>query len=91
MAITELYPGTDLEARGPSPSYFLEPHTGVTCLAVCLKSVKVRPSYVHALSKIYILLYRLWFYDYLRSSTEIKAFPTFFSRTNGSAIFSWDL
>jgi len=24
---------------------------------------------------------------YLRSSTEIKDFPTFFSRTNGNAIF----
>ena len=34
---------------------------------------------------------RLWFYDCLRSSTEIEAFPTFFSGTNGNAIFSWNL
>jgi len=27
----------------------------------------------------------------LRSSTEIKAFPTFFSGRNGNAIFSWSL
>jgi len=42
-------------------------------------------------SKIYLLWCRLWFYVCLRSSTEIKAFPTFFSGTNGNAIFSWNL
>jgi len=42
-------------------------------------------------SKIYLLWCRLWFYDCLRSSTEIETFPTFFSGTNGNAIFSWNL
>jgi len=27
---------------------------------------------------------------FLRSTTEIKAFPTFFSGTNGNVIFSWN-
>jgi len=48
--------------------------------------VKGCPSYVQCHSKVYLLLCRLWFYDCLRrlrSSTEIKAFPTFFSRRNG--------
>jgi len=37
-------------------------------------------------------IFWLWFYDGLRSSTDInKPFPTFLSRTNGSAIFSWNL
>jgi len=39
-------------------------------------------------SKIYILWCRLWFYDCLSFSTEIKDFPTFCSRTHGNAIFS---
>jgi len=42
-------------------------------------------------SKIYLLWFRLWFCVFLRSSTEIEAFPTFFSGTNGNAIFSWNL
>jgi len=29
-------------------------------------------------SKIYLLLCRLWFYNYVRSSTEVEAFPAFF-------------
>jgi len=44
-----------------------------------------------ATSKIYLLWCRLWFYDCLTSSKEIEAFPTFFSETNGNAIFSWNL
>ena len=44
-----------------------------------------------ALSKIYLLWCQLWFYDCLRSSTEIETFPTFFSGRNGNAIFSWNL
>jgi len=41
--------------------------------------------------KICLLWCRLWFYVCLRSSTEIKVFPTFFSGTNGNAIFYWNL
>ena len=38
-------------AQGRRPSQFLEPHASVTYLAVCLKSVKVCPSYVQCASK----------------------------------------
>jgi len=44
----------------------------------------------YALSKLYLWLCSLWFYDCLRSSTEIKAIPTIFWRTTGNAIFSWN-
>jgi len=32
-----------------------------------------------------------WFYDCLRSTAEIIAFPTFVSKTTGNAIFSWNV
>ena len=47
--------------------------------------------------QIYLLWCRLQFCDCFRSSTEIKAFPTLFLRTNepfmghGNVIFSWHL
>jgi len=55
------------------------------------KAWKYAPLIYSAPSKIYLLWCPLWFYVCLRSSTEIKAFPTFFSGTNGNAIFSWNL
>jgi len=42
------------------------------------KAWKYAPLMCSAPSKIHLLWYRLWFYNCLRSSTEIKAFPTFF-------------
>jgi len=49
------------------------------------------PLMFSASSKIYLLLCRLWFYIGLKSSTEIKAFLTFFPQTNVIAIFTWNL
>jgi len=42
------------------------------------KAWKSAPLVVSAPSKIYLLWIRPWFYICLRSSTDIKAFPTFF-------------
>jgi len=42
-------------------------------------------------SKVYHLWFGVWFCDCLRSSIEIKDFPTFFSKPNNNAFFSWNL
>jgi len=43
----ESVPARDgLGSAGPEATLVLGPQAGVTCLAVCLKSVNLRPSYV---------------------------------------------
>jgi len=59
--------------------------------SLVLKAWKYLPLTCNSLSKFYFLWCRLWLYDCLRSSTEIKAFPAFFSTSNGSTTLSWKL
>jgi len=54
---------------------------------IVLKAWNYVPVMCNATSKFYRLWCRHWFYDCLRSSTEIKAFPISFSTTNGQFNF----
>jgi len=85
--------GRTYGARDPRPSKFLAPHASVTYFIWPLvwKAWRYAPLMCSSPKKFYLLLCRLWFCNCVRSSTEIKAFPIFFWKTKGIAIFSWNL
>ena len=56
-----------------------------------LKTWKYAPLPCITPSKFYLLWWRLWFYDCIKSSTEIRAFAAFLSTANVNALFSWKL
>jgi len=63
----------------------------VSSLAACLKNVKVFPSDVYcSLKNLYLLFCRLCSTIALDLQQKL-AFPAFFYKTNGIAIFSWNL
>jgi len=79
------------ERRALGHCSFWGPMLVLPIWSLVLKTWKYPPLPCIIRSKFYLLWCRLWFYDCLKSATEIRAFPTFLSTANVNALFSWNL
>jgi len=85
------YTGTDLRSAGPQAILVFGVPLKCDLFGRLSEKREIMPLLCVVPSQKSLLLWRLWFSNCLRSSTEIKAFLTFFQRTNGIAICSWNL